>query len=259
MAREKEIKYLDTQADLGITKHLGGLRASRELAELCHLGKGKHVLDVGCGLGLTACRLAKNYGCKVIGMDISAKMIKWSKKNARQENVGNEVEFIVADAQKLLFRSGTFDASIAESVNAFIRLKQEAVREYIRVTKAGGYIGLNEATWLKTPPPKWALEYMATTGEQIEILPADGWRKLLEDADLKDIEARAYAVTARSEAIDRLQVLGLRRILAAWCRLLLYIFRPEYRHFMTRALKAARHTPRNLFEYWGYGIYVGRK
>ena len=31
--------------------------------------------------------------------------------------------------------------------------KQKAVNEYVRVTKPGGYVGLNESTWLKFPPP----------------------------------------------------------------------------------------------------------
>jgi len=72
--------YLDTQADLGIAKHMGGLKASRELFDLCRIVEGDCVLDVGCGIGLTACRLVKELRCEVVGIDISEKMAKWSKR-----------------------------------------------------------------------------------------------------------------------------------------------------------------------------------
>jgi len=48
------------QADIGITKYAGGLKTTRELIELCHINKDTYVLDVGCGVGLTPCYLAKS-------------------------------------------------------------------------------------------------------------------------------------------------------------------------------------------------------
>ena len=32
-----DAKFLDTQAEIGVTKHIGGLEATNELFELCHL------------------------------------------------------------------------------------------------------------------------------------------------------------------------------------------------------------------------------
>lgn len=43
--------YLDLQAALGITKHMGGLASTEELVELCIIGSGKSFLDVGRGTG----------------------------------------------------------------------------------------------------------------------------------------------------------------------------------------------------------------
>ena len=44
-----EIKqhFFDYAAEVGLTKHLGGLEATEKLVELCHMGEGKYVLDVG--------------------------------------------------------------------------------------------------------------------------------------------------------------------------------------------------------------------
>ena len=58
----------------------------------------------------------------------------------------------MADAQDLPFEDDLFDAVTTESVTAFPADKQKAVGEYTRVTKPGGYVGLNESTWPKVPP-----------------------------------------------------------------------------------------------------------
>ena len=82
-----ELSYFGLQAYWGVTKHMGGLKATRELIELCHIDEGKYVLDVGCGIGITPCYLAKRYGCRVVGVDISQKMVDRSKERAKREGV----------------------------------------------------------------------------------------------------------------------------------------------------------------------------
>jgi len=46
------------EAEVGLTKHIGGFGATAELIELCHLDKAEYVVDVGCGAGVTSCYLA---------------------------------------------------------------------------------------------------------------------------------------------------------------------------------------------------------
>jgi hypothetical protein len=45
----------DFAAQVGLTKHMGGLEATDEIVAQCHIGAGKLILDVGCGVGMTAC------------------------------------------------------------------------------------------------------------------------------------------------------------------------------------------------------------
>lgn len=167
--------YFEFQSFIGITNHMGGPKATRELAELCHIGEGKRVLEVGCGVGVTPCYLAREYGCRVVGVDISEKMVDRSRKRAKRGGMEDRIEFRVADAQDLPFEDATFDAVIGESVTAFVEDKQRAVSEYVRVTKPRGYVGLNECIWVKAPPPGLA-KYMSRAMDA-EFPPHDGWRE----------------------------------------------------------------------------------
>jgi arsenite methyltransferase len=145
--------YFEIQAHWGVTKHMGGLKATEELAELCHVGQDTYVLEIGCGVGMTTCHLAGRYGCRVVGVDISDGMIDWSRKRAKRKGLEDRIEFRTADAQDLPFEDALFDAVISESVTAFPADKQKVVSEYVRVTRPGGFVGLNEGTWVKAPPP----------------------------------------------------------------------------------------------------------
>ena len=82
---ENKQTFFDFAAEVGLTKHLGGIKSTEDLVELCHIGKNRYILDVGCGVGVTACYLAKKYGCRVIGVDISEEMIEKSKKRVKKE------------------------------------------------------------------------------------------------------------------------------------------------------------------------------
>jgi ubiquinone/menaquinone biosynthesis C-methylase UbiE len=143
--------YFELQSSWGITKHIGGFKATEKLIELCHINKGKYVLEVGCGVGITACYIAQEYGGRVVGVDISERMVKISTERARRKNVEDKVKFITADAQNLPFEDELFDAVICESVNVFVKDKLKALREYIRVIKPNGYVGINEVIWIKEP------------------------------------------------------------------------------------------------------------
>lgn len=252
--------FFDFAAEVGLTKHIGGLEATEALLELCHISKGKYILDVGCGAGVTPVFIAKRYGCRVVGIDISEGMVEKSKERAKRERVTDRVEFRVADAQDLPFDDNIFDAVITESVTAFPEDKQKAVNEYVRVTKPGGYVGLNESIWRKVPQPPEVVAWVSQdVGTNVEPLTSDAWAGLLEGAGLKDITVRTYEINTQDEArgiLRRYRWGGMLRVL--WRMLLLYARSPAYRKFV-KGVREGGVTPENLEEYFGYGLFVGRK
>jgi arsenite methyltransferase len=245
--------YFEMLAGMGITKHIGSLTATERLVEWCHIGPNSYVLDVGCGVGATPIYLARTHGCRVVGVDLEEKMIARSNQRLKGTGLDEMVEFQVADALELPFEDDIFDAVIAESVLAFIEDRQRALSEWMRVTKAGGYIGFTEATWTKTPP-KELDEYMyGTTTGQVEV--SETWEELLRSAGLSDIMSGAYEVDMKAEASGRIKRLGLKSTVATIPRMFGVLLKyPGSRSIMSSALSV----PKSAFEYVGYGVYAGR-
>lgn len=246
--------FLDMQAFVGITKHIGGFEATDELLSLCHIEDAHEVLNVGCGIGVGSVYIARKYDCYVMGVDISEKMIEWSRRRAREENVEAKAEFRTADVLDLPFEADRFDVVFAESVLIFVEDKTRAIRECVRVTKPGGYVGLNEGVWIKQPPPEMVSRVKDAIGPFTPTIEA--WQVLWEASGLQDRVVRIHEIDARKEVKDRIQWIGWWWLLRAWGRgLRLYITNPAIR----QSIKEMFDVPSEVFQYAGYGLYVGKK
>jgi len=209
---------------------------------------------------VTPCFIARKCGCSVVGVDILEGMVDRSRERAKREGLMDRVEIRLADAQDLPFEDNLFDAVITESVTAFPEDKQKAVNEYVRVTKPGGYVGLNESAWLKFPPPPemiaWASQDL---GANVKPLTPGEWAGLLQAAGLREIVQKIHNVNLQDESKGILRRYGCAGALGVMGRMLfLYLRNPAYRKFVKQVQKDGI-TPKNLDEYFGYGLFVGRK
>jgi arsenite methyltransferase len=144
--------------------------------------KDSYVLIVGCGVGQTPCLIAEEIGCRVVGIDLSEGMVEKARERANKKGLEDKLEFRAADAQALPFEDTLFDAVLSESVNAFIPDKVKAMRQYARVTKPDGFIGINEVNWLSEPSPDLRA-YAAFVMAGADFLTFDGWKEFLIAAD----------------------------------------------------------------------------
>ena len=257
---ENSEQFFGFAAEVGFTKHIGGVGATEEMVRLCQIGPDSYVLDVGCGAGVTPSFIARKYGCRVVGVDILEGMVQKSKERAAREGTADLVEFRVADAQDLPFEDDLFDAVFTESATAFPQDKQKALKEYARVTKPGGYVGLNESTWLKVPPPPEMVTWVSQdVGATVKPLASDEWRGLLAGAGLEETFVSVRPIDVRNEARGMMGRYGCAGMLGIWRRMLgLYIRNPAYRRFH-KSLRQQGLMPEKIDEYFGYGIYVGQK
>jgi SAM-dependent methyltransferase len=256
--------FLDQQAQIGISVHLGGLPATRRLLSLCHVAQAGEVLDIGCGIGIGPARIARTYACAVIGADRSSQMIDWARRRAREEGVEDRVSFVVADVLSLPFQDGRFDVVIAESVLAFVVDKERAIAEMVRVTKPGGYVGLNEGFLLTEAPTPRVAGLARQIGSAMVTLRT--WQTLWLASGLDDRVVRTYRVDPAREIRDRFRWVGLRRLLGGSARAVwLYLTHPSARPVLDTMFVSLRRGPadeRGAPPPWasfGYGLFVGRK
>lgn len=250
--------YFDVQAEMGISKHIGGAKATDELMGLCHIAKDSYVLEIGCGSGMATNYIAKKFGCRIMGIDISSRMVDRARENTRGIEKGR-VEFRVADAQKLPFKDETFDAVISESVTAFMQDKAVALSEYKRVLKKGGYIGLNETTWIKKPTKELSDYFIKAVGG-VKPESKEKWKQLLEEAGMKEIFAESRKLKTMKQISGEMQLIGFTQFFKIFYRFVkLYITSSACRKVMHGMMKDSLKIPKNLLDYFGYGIYVGRK
>lgn len=248
--------YFDIQAELDFTKHPGALDATRELIELCAMTESMHVLDVGCGVGMTPAYLVKHIGCRVTGVDLRGSMIRRAVERAQREHIRAQTAFVVADARFLPFQPNAFDVVMAESVIALIAEQDQAMAECVRVVREGGSVGIAETNWHKQPPPGFMERLSDGFGRMVYVLEPAGWRALLERAGLRDVVARDHEISMRSEARGRVQRMGLGNLLRIWRRFFTIAWtEPKVRRFVKEAVTE----PIELVRYWGYGVYVGKK
>ncbi len=114
--------------------------------ELLALSAGLSVLEVGCGLGDDALRMAGRVGPDgvVVGVDASARMI--------EEAVGRipadvRVEFALADARDLPFKDESFARCRIDRTLQHIKGPQRAIREMVRVLEPGGVLLAYDNDW----------------------------------------------------------------------------------------------------------------
>jgi SAM-dependent methyltransferase len=248
-------RYLDIQAEIGYTKHIGGVKATRELLSLCQVNQDKVVLNVGCGAGGTTTYIVKNYGCHVVGADIKHNMAASAKKRAQKKGLSEKTEFIQADAQDLPFKGGSFDIVLCESVNTFIPDRVKAVSEYKRLVKPGGFVGLNEPVMLKTPSPAVAELIAGMVGHA--ILPTSVWEGLLHEVGLADIIVKTYANKMGAESRSQFGFFDLGDFVTLVSKSIKVLFKDRYTRSLIRQATASN--PKEFIEYMGYSLCVGRK
>lgn len=251
---QRQPTYLDMQAQIGITKHNGGYPATDRLLEMCRAQEAREVLYVGSGIGVGPSYLTRSFGCRVVAVDVSAKMVDWTRIRAQRDGVGDLVSPIQADVLALPFGDCRFDVVLVESVLAFVADKQQALSECVRVTRRGGWVGMNETVWRdEAPAGELALDADALG---TALTTQREWRAVWSRSDLVDQAHEFHDFTLGEEARSRIRWIGWRWLLPAWGRAIrIAVGDPAAR----RALREQMSYPPSLVTFMGYVLSAGRR
>src|SRR5271168_2079455 len=99
---------------------------------------GGRILEVGVGTGLSLPDYAPSN--RLIGVDLSAPMLRKAKARVRAQRLGNVDGLAVMDAQRLGFHDAVFDVVVAQYVITTVPDPEATLDEFARVIKPGGEI-----------------------------------------------------------------------------------------------------------------------
>ncbi|MFJ2863272.1 SAM-dependent methyltransferase [Kitasatospora sp. NPDC087314] len=109
-----------------------------ELIQRLSAGPGHRVLDVGCGTGKPALRLARTSGASVVGISVSRHQVNVANANAQAQQLHEQASFEYADAAQLPFADASFDAAWAFESMLHISDHHQVLSELKRVLHPGG-------------------------------------------------------------------------------------------------------------------------
>jgi SAM-dependent methyltransferase len=137
--------------DIGQNSWMTADEQDRFLEWLC-LSQGKTLLDVACGTGGPALRIAAITGCSVVGIDAHEDAIATAKSLATERALANRVQFCAADATgPLPFVRSKFDAiTCIDAINHFPE-RPRILAEWSRLLKPGGRLLFTDPVTLTGP------------------------------------------------------------------------------------------------------------
>jgi len=122
--------------------HVGGRRATLELARQLGLDRSLQVLDVGSGLGGASRCLAAEFGCRVTGIDLSGEYCRVASLLARRLGLDSLVSYRQGNALAMPFEDHSFDLLWTQHAAMNIADKTGLYAEMWRVLKPGGRLAI---------------------------------------------------------------------------------------------------------------------
>ncbi|MCL2870487.1 MAG: class I SAM-dependent methyltransferase [Coriobacteriia bacterium] len=154
------------------------------------------VLDLACGKGVVAIKIAQALGVKVKGADLIPEFIKFSQQKADEYAVGNLCDFIVADINEVVSDGTSYDLVIMGAAGDALGDPAETLRKLKGATKAGGYILLDEC-YLAEGSSQADVKY-----DNYEYLTEKQWQELFKATGLKPIETLIASELECSENLE---------------------------------------------------------
>ena len=147
-------KYLSSVYDIVAKISMLGQynRLRRQLLGKITITKGKRILDLGSGTGYLGEKLSP---ADVVSVDISIDMLR----RARLKSKG---EFVVADAHRLPFKEGRFDAVVSSFAMHEVARPFEVLSEMFRILRPGGEIAVMDVVQQKKLSKKILLQIYHT-------------------------------------------------------------------------------------------------
>jgi ubiquinone/menaquinone biosynthesis C-methylase UbiE len=176
--------------------------AQAAMIALASPGPGDQVLDIACGTGLVSFEAARAVGSdgRVLGVDLSARMVDSAERRARELKLSN-CRFARMDAETLSLPDASFDVVLCALGLMYVPNPEQALREMRRVLRPGGRISL--AVWGERSKCGWSTLFQIVDAEVAsEVCPLffrlgqqDTLACLCADAEFEAVDYRRISTT----------------------------------------------------------------
>ena len=185
--------------------HGRGLEATKEMANRLEVSGADHVLDVGSGIGGPARYVARRFGCRVSGIDLTAEFCEVARHLTSLLGLEERVTLRQGDALSMPFADATFDAAYSMNVSMNIADKCALYREIHRVLKPGARLVLSEVVQGPGGPPDYPTPWARTAASSFLATPAETRANLevsgFDVESLRDTTDASFDFGARSRAV----------------------------------------------------------
>jgi arsenite methyltransferase len=230
--------------------HPGGLKATKHLAEICKVSSSITILDAGCGSGSNSIFLAKQYGCRVIGVDIDPTSLMKAHEKARRKNILDLVAFRLADLNSLALGNIKFEGVVFQASLIFCD-KARVLNTTSSMIRPGGFLGAVELTWKKPPPAEILTRVKSVLcaatinaeleGDWIKILERSGLE--IESSEIHDLNFGFHFMLENEGLFSTIRIM----------------YKCAFNQEARNKTQAITNLFKETSEYLGFGIYVCRK
>lgn len=196
----RQIRIETYGEDLGQTSWVT-TEESNQIPQMLNLTPHSSVFELGCGSGRYALQLAKEYGCRILGVDINESGVQTARRLAEAAQMSTACRFEQCDASKSLrYADGDFDAAFSNDVLCHIPSREHILRELSRVLRPGGRVVFSDALVINGVISSRELAIRSSIGNYV-FLPGGLNEQLIEQAGFRIV--RVDDTTANASMIAK--------------------------------------------------------
>ena len=202
--------------------HVRRGEATLELAQSIGLRPEMRVLDVGCGIGGPSRRIAHEFGCRVVGIDLTDEYCKTATVLAERVGLSKLVTYKQGNALALPFADASFDVVWTQHASMNIPDKSTLYQEMFRVLKPEGSLAIYDILAGAAGPVHFPVPW-ARGPETSFLQTPDDLRRALENVgfsialwrDTTDVALAWFTALSKNIQQGGLPPLGIHLLLGA--------------------------------------------
>jgi tocopherol O-methyltransferase len=234
------------------------IRMNEVMMEEANITANDMVLDAGCGVGGSSIFLAKQSGCKVMGISLSERQVIKAKEITRQKGLADKVDFKVMNYCQTNFADESFDVVWGCESICYADDKQQFLKEAFRLLKPGGRLIVADGFVKRLENNDHPTIRHWLDGWQVNYLESPGrFQQFMQQAGFVDIKYRDISANTLHSSKRLFRFYYLANLYLAWKKLTLSKPPTDMQKKNINACKFQFYGIKKGL--WEYGLISGKK